>query len=192
MQVRKRFTIGLMATALTLAGVLGVGVAQQASMDGGQAQPRSAVAALHNAAGERVGTATFTQVRDLVLVQAEVWGLPSGFHGFHVHAVGSCDPTTAAPFTSAGGHLNRGGHDHAEHAGDMPVLYVLADGSGSLSFMTDRYSVVDLFDADGSALIVHALPDNYANIPSRYAAAPDAMTLSTGDAGGRLACGVIQ
>ncbi len=192
MQRRNRFTISLMATALTLAGVLSVGVAQRASMDGGQAQPRSAVAALHNAAGERVGTATFTQVRDLVRVQAEVWGLPPGFHGFHVHAVGSCDPTTAAPFTSAGGHLNPGGHDHAEHAGDMPVLYVLADGSGSLSFMTDRYSVADLFDADGSALIVHALPDNYANIPTRYAAAPDAMTLATGDAGGRLACGIIQ
>ena len=52
--------------------------------------------------------------------------------------------------------------------------------------------MAELFDGDGSALIVHALPDNYANIPSRYAAAPDAMTLSTGDAGGRLACGVIQ
>ena len=192
MQVRKRFTISLMATALTVAGVLGVGVAQRASMDGGQAQPRSAVAALHNATGELVGTVTFTQVRDLVRVQAEVWGLPPGFHGFHVHAVGSCDASTAAPFTSAGGHLNPGGHDHAEHAGDMPVLYVLADGAGSLSFVTDRYSVTDLFDGDGSALIVHALPDNYGNIPTRYVAAPDAMTLTTGDAGGRLACGLIQ
>ena len=192
MQVRNRFTVSLMATALTLAGVLGIGVAQRASMDGAQIQPRSVVAALHNVAGERVGTATLTQVRDLLRVQAEVWGLPPGFHGFHVHAVGSCDATTAAPFTSAGSHLNPGGHDHAEHAGDMPVLYVLADGTASLSFLTDRYSVADLVDPDGSALIVHALPDNYANIPTRYAAAPDAMTLATGDAGGRLACGVIQ
>jgi Cu-Zn family superoxide dismutase len=71
-------------------------------------------------------------------------------------------------------------------------LLVNADGTGTATFVTDRYAIVDLFDADGSAFIVHALADNYANIPTRYApSGPDATTLGTGDAGGRLACGVI-
>jgi Cu-Zn family superoxide dismutase len=59
-----------------------------------------------------------------------------------------------------------------------------------LSFISDRYGLTDLFDADGNAFIVHANPDNYANV-LRYGT-PDATTLATGDAGGRIACGVIQ
>ena len=146
---------------------------------------------LQNVAGAMVGQASFTQMGDHVLVEASVRGLPPGFHGFHVRAVGTCDPATA--FMSAGGHLNPEGRDHDQHAGDQPVLYVLADGSGRLSFLTDRYHLADLFDADGSALIVHALADNFANIPTRYAPnGPDEMTRATGYAGGRLACGVIQ
>jgi Cu-Zn family superoxide dismutase len=80
----------------------------------------------------------------------------------------------------------------------MPVLLVNADGTGEARFKTDRYDVADLFDADGSALIIHANPDNYANIPARYLAPPatitavDAATLGTGDAGGRIACGVVE
>lgn len=54
-----------------------------------------------------------------------------------------------------------------------------------------RFKVADLFDADSSALIIHAQPDNYANIPDRYRPAPDEATLGTGDAGGRSVCGVI-
>lgn len=150
-----------------------------------------AKALLRNAFGEPVGTAKFTQEEDgTVLVRAVVHDLPPGFHGFHVHATGTCTPPS---FTSAGGHYNPFGEVHPNHAGDMPVLLVNADGSGEARFKTDRYAVADLFDADGSALIIHAFPDNYANIPTRYAiAGPDATTLGTGDAGGRLACGVIR
>ena len=154
-------------------------------------QPRAAGALLHDAAGAVVGQASFTQLAGGVQVEVTVSGLPPGFHGFHVHAVGSCDPSTN--FMSAGGHLNPDGRDHDQHAGDQPSLYVLADGTGWLSFVTDSYRVDDLFDADGSALIVHALPDNFANIPARYAPnGPDETTRATGDAGGRLACGVLQ
>jgi Cu-Zn family superoxide dismutase len=71
-------------------------------------------------------------------------------------------------------------------------LFVSADGTGEARFKTDRFAVADLIDADGSALIVHAAPDNYANIPTRYVAVPDATTLATGDAGGRVACGVVE
>ena len=70
------------------------------------------------------------------------------------------------------------------------------DGTASTRFSDDRFSANDLFDADGSAVIVHAGPDNYGNIPTRYSAAgvpgPDAATLATGDSGARLACGVIK
>jgi Cu-Zn family superoxide dismutase len=72
----------------------------------------------------------------------------------------------------------------------MPVLLVNEDGTGEARFVSDRYSLADVV---GRALIVHAGPDNYANIPTRYAATgPDATTLATGDAGGRAACGVIR
>lgn len=146
-------------------------------------------ALLRNAHGARVGEARLIQDTDGVLVRVLGQGLPSGFHGFHVHAVGACIP----PFASAGGHFNPAGTTHPSHAGDMPVLLVNADGTGELGFRTDRYTLGDLFDADGSALIVHANPDNYANIPTdRYDPDPDASTLATGDAGGRIACGVIE
>ncbi len=159
-----------------------------------QTDERHARAVLRNADGERVGVVRLTQRNGKVLVRTRIRALPAGFHGFHVHAVGECVP----PFTSAGGHYNPGNAGHGSHAGDMPVLLVNADGSAYLWFTTDRFAVNDLFDADGSAIIVHAAADNYANIPTRYhshtedTTGPDSMTLATGDAGGRLACGVIQ
>lgn len=149
----------------------------------------SAEAKLHDTNGNQVGKARFTQEGNgNVAVHVHVHGLPPGFHGFHVHAVGECN----APFTSAGGHLDLDGHTHRDHSGDLPVLLVKADGTAQAKFNTDRFAVADLFDGDGSALIVHANPDNYANIPDRYVAAPDATTLATGDAGARIACGVVE
>ena len=82
--------------------------------------------------------------------------------------------------------------NHPSHAADMPVLLVGADGTAQASVTTDRLKLTDVLDSDGGATIVHAAPDNYANIPSRYVAGgPDAMTLATGDSGGRVACGVV-
>jgi Cu-Zn family superoxide dismutase len=75
----------------------------------------------------------------------------------------------------------------------MPVLKVMRNGEARVEFFTDTFKLSDLFDADGSAVIVHAAPDNYAHIPSRYTPTPpDATTLATGDAGARVACGVVQ
>jgi superoxide dismutase, Cu-Zn family len=138
--------------------------------------------------GNPVGEVGLSQDReDQVEVQVKVHDLPPGFHGFHVHEVGQCEP----PFTSAGGHLNLEDAFHPEHTGDMPVLLVNNDGTGEASFVTDRFTLKDLFDEDGSAIIVHAVPDNYANIPERYGEV-DQDTLQTGDSGDRIACGVIQ
>jgi Cu-Zn family superoxide dismutase len=145
-------------------------------------------AQLQDVDGNPVGEVELSQDReDQVEVQVKVHDLPPGFHGFHVHEVGKCEP----PFTSAGGHLNLEDAFHPEHTGDMPVLLVNNDGTGKVSFKTDRFALKDLFDADGSAIIVHALPDNYANIPERYGEV-DQDTLETGDSGDRIACGAIQ
>ena len=146
------------------------------------------LAQLQDIEGNPVGEVRLSQhTEDQVDVQATVHDLPPGFHGFHVHEVGQCEP----PFTSAGGHLNLEDAFHPDHSGDMPVLLVNNDGTGEASFQTDRFMLKDLFDEDGSAIIVHALPDNYANIPERYGEV-DQQTLETGDSGERIACGVIQ
>jgi Cu-Zn family superoxide dismutase len=130
------------------------------------------------------------QEENFALVAATLRGLPPGFHGFHVHETGSCQGPS---FTSAGGHFNPTGANHPNHAGDMPVLYVNADGTATAAFFTDRFGVRQLFDVDGSAIVVHADPDNHANIPTdRYDPDPDATTLATGDAGARIACGVVS
>jgi Cu-Zn family superoxide dismutase len=150
-----------------------------------------AEAVLVDAGGNEIGVVRFASGNHgKVEVRVKVSGLTAGFHGFHVHTIGTC---TAPDFTSAGGHFNPGSVSHPGHAADMPVVLVNADGNGWARFRTDRYAVADLFDADGSAVVVHANPDNYANIPTdRYDPDPDATTLATGDAGARLACGVIE
>lgn len=161
-----------------------------------------ATATLVDAAGDEIGSATFTETGTAVRIEAQVEGLDAGFYGLHVHGVGLCEPDSAAPnnpdttgaFLSAGGHLGGGGDTpHPEHAGDLPSLLVLDDGTAHLAFDTDRFTLNELADDDGAALMLHAGPDNYANVPDRYAAdGPDQDTLNTGDAGGRQACGVIE
>ena len=66
-----------------------------------------------------------------------------------------------------------------------------ADGEAMLGTVTDRFNLADLHDADGSAVMVHSGPDNFANIPPRYGG-PDQETLATGDSGSRVACGVVR
>ncbi len=149
----------------------------------------SAEATIYDTIGNQVGKAKLTQEGSgNVAVHIHAHDLPPGFHGFHVHAVGVC----SAPFTSAGGHFDLDAHTHRDHSGDLPILLVKTDGTANAKFNTDRFTVADLFDADGSAIIIHANPDNYANIPTRYATSPDATTLATGDAGDRIACGVVE
>ena len=179
-----------------LASVIVAGLAYVTSA-GGEAggsatsEGTDARATLSNAAGALVGTVKLEQEGDVVKLKVKIEGgaVTPGFHGFHVHTTGTC----AAPFTSAGGHYNPAAATHPNHAGDLPSLYIDADGEGEARFATDRFALGDLFDADGSAFILHAGRDNYANIPTdRYDPDPDTTTLNTGDAGGRFACGVVE
>lgn len=154
-------------------------------------------AVLHGVDGRLVGRVTLRQTDDLVVVRGRAKSLTPGFHGFHIHTIGLCEADAAAgPFTTAGGHFTGGATAHGDHAGDMPSLLVTQDGRAFARFITDRFTLADLLDADGSAVIVHDGRDNFANIPLRYESGgvpgPDATTLATGDAGTRAACGVIH
>lgn len=175
--------------------------------------PRGLVANLQNGTGNAIGTVRFIPTDDgKVSVRVAASGLTPGFHGFHVHATGTCDPAAkdtagnTVPFLTAGGHYNPDTTaTHGAHAGDMPPLLVTADGNAQLRFKTDRFRNRDLRDADGSAVILHAGADNLAHIPGatptggeRYHShvddvfGPDAATKATGDAGARYGCGVIE
>ncbi|HEV2766971.1 MAG TPA: superoxide dismutase family protein [Acidimicrobiales bacterium] len=151
-----------------------------------------------NADGDDVGTVTLVPEEGKIRVEAELEGLEPGFHGFHVHDTGRCEPEAPeGAFTTAKGHLAGGGNVHGEHAGDMPSLYVTEDGRASLNVLLDRFAPRELLADDGAAIMVHGDPDNFAHVPDRYTSSeaeepgPDEDTRKTGDAGARVACGVI-
>ena len=189
---RSKRTLFLGIALVVIAGAL---TAPLYGSGGGSSSSKShASVELYDAAGAEVGFVKLSKQGGKVIVRGETEGLTPGFHGFHVHAIGQC----VAPFTSAGGHYNPSGVGHGSHAGDMPSLLVLDDGTAEAQFATDNFTIAELFDADGSAIIVHAAPDNFANIPTRYQSTtegvfgPDSATLGTGDAGARVACGVVD
>jgi len=186
-----RWLSGERGRRFVVLAALGVAVAVAAPLYalGGDKQIKKAEATLYDANGKEVGTVKLEQERDIVELKAKFDAVPAGFHGFHVHTTGNC---TGPSFASAGGHFNPTNATHGQHAGDLPVLLVQADGTAEVTEQTDRFTVDQLFDADGSAIIVHANADNYANIPTTYAPQPNAATLATGDAGTRFACGVIE
>lgn len=202
----RRIAVGGAALLLTATGAL---AATSAAGSGGTEDERARTdsrtghhgpavsVVLRDSRGQAVGRVSLHEAGELVLVRGWVRSLTPGFHGFHVHTTGLCEANAAAgPFTSAGGHYTGGDTTHASHAGDMPSLLATEDGKAYLKFVTDRFTLEELRDADGSAVMVHEGRDNFANIPTRYVAGgvagPDATTLATGDAGARVACGVIR
>ncbi|MBI2219260.1 MAG: superoxide dismutase family protein [Candidatus Rokubacteria bacterium] len=166
-----------------------VGIALVTAGCAGLTQPtpgtNAATAELRNAQGQVVGTATLAEVSGGVRVLVDARGLPSGLKGVHIHAVGRCEPPG---FTSAGGHFNPDGKTHGfddpegPHAGDLPNMAVGADGVGRLESMNERITLApgpeSVLDADGSAIVVHAAPDDFKTDPA-------------GNSGARIACGVI-
>jgi Cu-Zn family superoxide dismutase len=154
------------------------------------AEPMPAARAeLRDSAGRDVGAVRVLLTSTGARLTGTLTGLTPGEHGFHFHQVGRCDGTTPTRFESAGGHYNPAGRKHGTqnpegpHAGDMPNVTVAPDGravlpdSGVTVAMSDS-ARAGLFDADGSALLVHAGADDYRTDPS-------------GNSGARIACGVL-
>ena len=165
--------------ALTAAGAVAIAGAAWAQSDA------KATAQLQPTKGSSAsGTATFTQQAGKVVVEVKVSGLtPGAEHGFHIHEKGDC---SSGDGMSTGGHFNPLGKPHAHftttdrHAGDMPALKADASGNASVAVELDVITVTDgPTSVVGRGLIVHALPDDYKTQP-------------TGNAGARVACGVIQ
>lgn len=143
---------------------------------------------LKNNAGASVGHAMISEAPNGVVMRVEAKGLPPGWHGLHFHEKADC---SKSDFTSAGGHV----HDKptmvhgllnpdANEAGDLPNLFVAKDGTANAEFFSSYVSIkadgkVQLSDTDGSALVIHASPDDHKTQP-------------IGGAGARIACGAIK
>jgi len=150
------------------------------------AAAQGAKSTLKNTEGKEVGSATLTQTPAGVLIKLSVKGLPPGERAFHIHGVGKCEP----PFASAGPHFNPAGKKHGmlaaegHHAGDLPNLHVPASGELTVEVLNaavtlEKGKANSLFGPGGTALVIHAGKDDYKSDPA-------------GDAGGRIACGLIE
>lgn len=135
--------------------------------------------------GQAIGSASLLANGDVLSLTIEVSGISPGPHGLHLHTIGRCD---APDFTTAGGHLNPGGRQHGlknpngSHLGDLPNLVASADGRSSLVVVLSgsrSETLAAIFDADGSSIMIHAGQDDEATDPS-------------GNAGPRIACGVLR
>jgi Cu-Zn family superoxide dismutase len=144
-----------------------------------------AVATLKDGSGKELGKAEFTDTASGVLIRLDLISMPPGEHAFHVHAIGKCDPPD---FKSAGAHFNPHEAKHGfmnekgPHAGDMPNLHVPESGKLVIEMLNPFVSLREdraLLDQDGSALIIHAGVDDYLTDPA-------------GNAGDRIACGVVM
>jgi superoxide dismutase, Cu-Zn family len=157
--------------------------------------------------GTPVANATFDFSGGFATITVETVGtglLAPGFHGMHVHAIGKCEANSVAPaggapgdFLSAGGHFQAPGHTTHPASGDLTSLEVRSNGAARLVTTTDAFTAADLLAGNQTALIIHEKSDNFGNIPpERYnqvngTPGPDEETMATGDAGKRVACGVI-
>jgi superoxide dismutase, Cu-Zn family len=180
----RRIGPALVGAGLAMAVLSGAAGAQQVT---------SATAELRDGSGNALGVASLTPTTGGVLVSGQFRGLPPGLHGIHIHEVGRCE----SPFTSAGAHWNPAGRQHGTnnpqgtHASDLfsqtaPAegsnLRAAANGTGTLRSVARGVTLapgaMSVFDADGSALVIHVGQD-------------DNVTDPTGNSGDRLACGVI-
>ncbi|MFC4377694.1 superoxide dismutase family protein [Nocardia halotolerans] len=188
-------------TGSTIPGTAGETPAYPGHSPGGNALTAGFV----DAQGTTASKVTFIERAGFVEVQVDVSGLSPGFHGVHIHERGVCETDSAAPtggergdFLSAGGHLQVDGHSEYPASGDLTNIHVRPDGTGMLTTATSAFSLEDLRNGgQGRAVIVHAEPSNFGNVPDRYTLpgggpVPDEETLSTSDAGARVACAVVS
>ena len=162
--------------AVLLAVALGLGSTAYAA--------DKASAVLKDKDGKEVGKVELTDTPSGVLLRLVLDGVTPGDHAFHVHAVGKCEPPD---FKSAGPHFNTDETKHGlmnaegPHSGDMPNLHVPDSGKLTVEVLNEMVTLdaeQALLDDDGSAIVVHAVADDYATDPA-------------GNAGDRIACGVV-
>jgi Cu-Zn family superoxide dismutase len=167
-----------MNRAFIIAALFAVGLASSAyAVD-------KARAVLKDKDGKEVGKVELTDTPSGVLMRLNLDGVSPGDHAFHVHAVGKCEPPD---FKSAGPHFNPDETEHGlmnaegPHAGDMPNLHVPDSGKLTVEVLNEMVTLdaePALLDQDGSAIVVHAGADDYTTDPA-------------GNAGDRIACGVV-
>lgn len=149
------------------------------------AQAKPVTVALTDAGGKSVGTATISGTKTGVSIALNLKGLPAGAHAIHIHQTAKCE---APGFTTAGGHFNPDAKKHGlenpegHHAGDMMNFTVKEDGTAKLTVTDDDVTLTDgpksIFTGGGTALMIHATADDMKSDPA-------------GNAGARIACGII-
>ena len=176
-------TLLFCATAI---GLMAAPALAEPMKSGAAAQSGIVTTDMIGANGKSVGKVMLQDTPTGVLVMTQLKGLPAGEHGFHFHEKGTCD--AKQKFTTAGAHFAPGGTQHGlmvmggPHGGDMPNQHVGTDGTLEARVLNTGVTMAagarSLADMDGSALVIHAKPDDYKTQPS-------------GDAGDRIACAVI-
>lgn len=154
-----------------------------AALTASSVQAQTATADLRNGAGDMIGKISLTSAPKGVLMRIEARGLTPGWHGLHFHEKADC---SKADFTSAGGHTHGAGervhgllNAAANETGDLPNLYVDSHGIGMAEVFAGLTTLAALKDADGSAVVIHANPDDHTSQP-------------IGGAGPRVACAEVR
>jgi superoxide dismutase, Cu-Zn family len=192
--MRSSLAVTLIAWSVGLLACSGGGERRSAERSGDQAvtpdTPAAAAVdsgvalAMRDAKGKELGTLRLTDAGQGISVAGRLTGLPPEEHGIHLHTTGKCEPPK---FTSAGDHWNPTNRQHGTmnpqgpHLGDLPNFTVTQDGSATIEAATTGGSLRGsnaLLDSDGAAVVVHARRDDYKSQPA-------------GNAGDRIACGVV-
>ena len=177
-------THAIVALALVAGCARGATVGSPGEASPSRTSGPEATAVMHDATGRTLGTLTLVDGSQGIVVSGRLTGLPPGEHALHLHSAGQCD---APGFTTAGGHWNPTGREHGTmnpngpHFGDLPTISVGGDSAVTITAATPGGTlrgINALLDGDGAAVVIHAVADDNHSNPA-------------GNAGARIACGVV-